>query len=44
MLALYVSNEDIYGAIGLTEDDLLVWSYAPRNSSELTTEIYERAQ
>lgn len=44
LLALYVSNEDIYGAIGLTEDDLLVWSYAPRNSSELTTEIYERAQ
>ena len=44
VLALDVSNEDIYGAIGLTEDDLLVWSYAPRNSSELTTEIYERAQ
>lgn len=44
LLVLYVSNEDVYGVIGLTEDDVLVWGYAPRSSSELTTEIYERAQ
>lgn len=42
--ALYVSNEDGYGVIGLTEDDVLLWGYAPHSSSELTTKIYERAQ